>query len=110
MEAPSPELHGPPGAAAPSNYKQPNLVSLNTPAAAPALHTANTWAAAPGSFCINDEGDGRGETWDDLFPINGGHRRTRSGYSAQLSHDPVHQRKLKALRELKVSTILCCHF
>ena len=77
------------------------FLSLQVPSSN-VLHTANTWTAVPGSFCINDEGDSNAETWDDLFPIAGGHRRTRSGYSQQLSHDPVYQRKLRALKELKV--------
>ncbi|GMI01056.1 hypothetical protein TrVE_jg2011 [Triparma verrucosa] len=63
---------------------------------------SNTWTAPPGSFCIDSISNNNAGDEDDIsdLPPNS-HRRTRSGYSTQLAFDPVHQRKLATLKELR---------
>lgn len=56
----------------------------------------STWAG-PTSYSIDE-----GESIFGLFPPEG-HRRTRSGYSQQLAYDPVHDRKMSKLKEIRQS-------
>lgn len=57
---------------------------------------SSTWAG-PTSYSIDE-----GESVYGLFPPTG-HRRTRSGYSRQLAYDPVHERKMNKLKEIRQS-------